>query len=73
MTRSFAVKGNEITIKFPDSAHANLFKDWLCDAGEQCFWEWTECAGFGEPQIKYRSINGKTIFAFKDEGVEDDD
>ncbi len=39
MASNYTQTTNEIRFVFPTPAHAENFKDWLCNQGEQDFWE----------------------------------
>jgi len=38
----FDPKHDYVTVTFPDVETAQLFKSWLCESGEQGFWDWEQ-------------------------------
>lgn len=49
----------EITIRFPSSADALSFKEWLCNSGEQRYWDWQDNAQ--ERAVEFDYWVGKSI------------
>ena len=42
MKKVFEVKGTALTFEFDNEEALNHFKTWLCESGEQQYWEWQE-------------------------------
>lgn len=42
MAGPFKLKGKVLTFEFENEAAANHFKTWLCESGEQQYWDWME-------------------------------
>ena len=42
MANKFEFSGNKLTFEFENSESANHFKSWLCESGEQDYWNWME-------------------------------
>ena len=34
---------NDLTIRFPNKGAALAFKSWLCNVGEQQYWDYMDC------------------------------
>lgn len=61
---SRVVEENDLVIKFPNKEVANHFALWLCESGEQQYWEW----------MKYREDEEEgdiTVKSFHYHGEED--
>jgi hypothetical protein len=42
MVDKFKVKGQKLTFVFGNEKTLNHFKSWLCEQGEQEYWDWME-------------------------------
>ena len=51
-----------LTIEFPNQESATAFASWLCNSGEQSYWEWME----------YRNEENAKSVIFHYHGVEDE-
>ena len=67
----FEVNSTTLKIHFPHIEAANLFKSWLCEMGEQDFWEWEEVNKTYDGSIKfnYHDPGGSNIGAEEQEDV----
>ena len=52
----------QLTILFPSTAAANTFKEWLCEAGEQSYWDWCDVHGHA-CNFEYHNPGGAIIHA----------
>lgn len=59
------MKDIEIKIKFANSEAAKNFAVWLCESGEQQYWEWMSC-------VEEREEGDITATSFHYHGVEDE-
>ena len=49
--KKFTPDSSTLEIRFESVTEAQVFKDWLCGAGEQDYWLWRDCrADYGEVQ-----------------------
>ena len=52
---AFEVTGPTLTFKFANEEAAEHFKVWLCESGEQSYWEWME---YREQEEDTKQITG---------------
>jgi hypothetical protein len=52
-----------LTITFPSAEHAAAFKSWLCNSGEQYFWDWCDYDNGPASVFDYHDPGGSVIRA----------
>lgn len=53
--KQFDTRGPKITFEFENKFAAQYFKSWLCELGEQDYWQWME---YREEEDKNNNITG---------------
>lgn len=52
----FKIKGSKLTFDFDNEEACNHFKLWLCEQGEQSYWEWMQYRE--EEELDKKDITG---------------
>lgn len=61
---TFKPESKTLTLEFPSLEDAEFFKAWLCDAGEQAYWDAAECSEMPFLPIAYHEPGGDIVRFF---------